>query len=293
MRKLRLSFLSAVLVGTLWACAKDAADPSAKKYDENDAEIKTYASQNNLAGTLANSGLYYVITQPNPTGKQATVGEELEFSYKLTNLEGQLIDSSATNTPYYYPLGIGSLFPGLEQGLGLMREGEKAVLLVPSYLAYNDQTLTNLPAYSVVRFDVALSSSRSESQQISEYIGRNKLIVTDSTATGLRFIRTVTNATGTVPTTGQTLTIKYLGKQLRSATAFDSTGTGTTDYVIGRNSVNKGFDEGLSKLKVGEKATILFPSSLGYGTKGVVQGNRYVITPYAPLRFDLELVSAK
>ena len=293
MRKLQLSILSALLIGGLSTCTKTSVDPTSAYYDQNDADIKTYASQNNLAGTTAASGLYYVITNPKPTAKQATLGDELEFSYKATSLKGLLVDSSKAGTPVYYPLGIGSVFPGLEQGLSLMHEGEKAILLLPSYLAYNDQALTNLPAYSPVRFDVTLTKSRSETQQINDYIKSKSLTVTDSTASGLRFIRTQTVASGTVPTVGQTLTIRYAGRQLRTATAFDSTGTGTFDAVLGQSKYVKGFEEGLSKLKVGEKATIIFPSSLGYGTQGVVQSNRYVITPYAPLRFDLEVVSAK
>jgi FKBP-type peptidyl-prolyl cis-trans isomerase len=293
MRKIQLSILSALAISSLLACTKTSVDPTSAEYDRNDTEIKTYVAQNKLTGTLASSGLYYIITKPNPTGKQATIGDELEFSYKATNLSNQLVDSSVVTAPVFYPLGIGSVFPGLEQGLSLMRESEKATLLIPSYLAYNADAKTNLPAYSVVKFDVTLNRSRSEDQQINEYITKNKLTVTETTTSGLRFIRTQTNASGTLPTAGQTLTIKYLGKQLRQATAFDSTGTGTFDAFLGQNKYVKGFEEGLSKLKPGEKATIIFPSSLGYGTQGVVQNNRYLITPYAPLRFDLELISAK
>lgn len=282
---------------------KEDADPSSKAYDLNDAEIKAYVSQPNfvgasqigsVTGNLTTSGLYYVITQPNPTGKPATVGEELEFSYKATNMKtGQHVDSSTAAAPVYYPLGIGSVLPGLEQGLSLMREGEKATLLIPSYLGYNDEAKPNLPAYSVVRFDVTLNQSRSEDEQINDYVTRNKLAVTETTTSGVRFIRTsLPTSVTTAP--GQTLAIKYSGRQLRAVTAFDSTRVNETfDAVLGQNKNIKGFEEGLSKLKVGEKATVIFPSSLGYSTQGVVQSNRYIITPYAPLRFDLELISAK
>lgn len=298
MRKIQLIGLSALLLGGLSACMKTSADPSSVEYDRNDAEIKTYVSQNSslAGGTQAASGLYYLITNPKPTNRQATLGEELEFSYKATNLKGQHVDSSLANAPVYYPLGIGSVFPGLEQGLSLMREGEKATLLIPSYLAYNDQIKPNLPTYSVVRFDVSLNRSRSEAQQIDEYVAAQKLTVTETTSSGVRFIRTGSPAstTAVIPATGQTLSIRYLGKQLRSATAFDSTtGPETRDFMLGQNKLVKGFEEGLAKLKVGEKATIIFPSSLGYSTQGVVQNSRYLITPYAPLRFDIELVSAK
>ena len=298
MRTSQLILFSVLAVSGLSACMNKSTDPSAQKFNDNDAEIQTYVSRTTevASGTLATSGLYYKITRPNPTAKLATVGEELEFTYKATNLQGQHVDSTRAVAPVYYPLGIRSVFPGLEQGLSLMREGEKAILLMPSYLAYNDQAKPNLPAYSVVRFDVTLARSRSEDQQINEYIARQKLTVTETTASGVRFIRTnpPVSATAVVPPAGQTLFIRYLGKQLRTATAFDSTtGPETREFVLGQNKLIKGFEEGLAKLKAGEKATIIFPSSLGYSIQGLVQKNQYVITPYAPLRFDLELVSAK
>ncbi|QJW88032.1 FKBP-type peptidylprolyl isomerase [Spirosoma taeanense] len=293
MRLFQLSICSALLMGSLESCTQ-SIDPSSTYYDQNDADIQAYVSQNNLQGTLRSTGLYYVVTTPNPTGKQATTGEEIEFTYKSYNLKtGQVVDSSAANRPVYYPLGIGSILPGLEEGLSLMREGERSTLLIPSYLAYSDKSKTNLPAYSVIRFDVRFNRSRSEEQQIEEYIAVQKFTNVEKTASGLRFIKTKDNPTGATPTTSQTLTIKYAGKQLRSVTPFDSTGSGTFDAVLGQSKYVKGFEEGLAKLKVGEKATIIFPSSLGYGATGVVQNNTYVITPYAPLRFDLEVISAK
>ncbi|GAB3490310.1 hypothetical protein GCM10027341_01900 [Spirosoma knui] len=294
MRKLQLTFFGAILVGGLAGCTSESVDPSSKYYDDNDAQIKTYATAKNLNGTTRTSGLYYVITTANPTGKQPAAGEEVEFSFKSYNLQDVLVDSTKANAPVYYPLGIRSILAGLEEGVSLMREGESATLLIPSYLGYNDQVVnSNLPAYSVVRFDVKLKRSRSEEEQIDEYIAAQNLTVTEKLTDGLRFIKTQENPSGTVPIQGQTLTIRYKGKQLRSPSAFDSTGTGTFDAILGQNRFIKGFEEGLSKLKVGEKATVIFPSSIGYGQQGAVQSNRYLITPYAPLRFDLEVVSVK
>lgn len=276
------------------ACMSDI-DPSTENYDKNDAEIQTYISRVDSlkGGTLSTTGLYTKIRTANPAGKKAAVGEEVEFTYRSTNMmTGGLVDSTVRGFPVYYPLGIGSILTGLEEGVSLLREGERATLLIPSYLGYNDETKTNLPAYSVVRFDVTLNRSRSEDQQIDEYVTARKLTNVEKTASGLRFIKTQDNPAGATPTANQTVSIRYAGRQLRSATAFDSTsGVGTRDFAVGQ--LVKGFDEALAKLKTGEKATVIFPSSLGYGQTGVVQDRRYLITPYAPLRFDIELVSIK
>ena len=50
-----------------------------------------------------------------------------------------------------------------------------------------------------------------------------------------------------------------------------------------------GWDEGVSLLKVGDKARFVIPSSLGYGSRGA--GG--VIPPNANLIFDVELVTVK
>jgi FKBP-type peptidyl-prolyl cis-trans isomerase len=68
-----------------------------------------------------------------------------------------------------------------------------------------------------------------------------------------------------------------------SETSFDS---GSFSVVIGSNSTIAGFSEGISKLKKGEKAKIILPSTIGYGSKG--SGS---IPPFTPLIFDIEILT--
>jgi len=281
------------LTALVMSCQPADIDNTSGLYRANDDSIKTYAARKGYKGAFQASGLYFYKTDSITGSKKPAVGEEVQFNYKSYNLSDVLVDSSAATTAVYYPYGIKSILSGLEQGLGLMGEGEKAKLLIPSYIGYNDRALTNLPAYSPVRFDVTLVRSRTEAQQIADYISRNNLPTPELTSTGLRFIRTQTSATGALPTTGQIATVRYSGRLLRARTAFDSTGTSTYEVTIGQGRNVAGFEEAVGKLKAGEKATVIFPSSLGYGTVGRVQNNVYVITPYAPLRFDLEVVSIK
>ena len=82
--------------------------------------------------------------------------------------------------------------------------------------------------------------------------------------------------------TGEVVNVKYTGKLLTDK-QFD---TGQIQVRVGSGGVIKGFDEGISKLRYNEKATLIFPSSLGYGT----QGSGSTIRPYAPLLFEVEVV---
>jgi FKBP-type peptidyl-prolyl cis-trans isomerase len=125
-----------------------------------------------------------------------------------------------------------------------------------------------------------------ENQKIEEYISSKKLTVTEKTSTGLRYILTKANAAGAKLVKGQSVTVGYAGRLL-SDKQFDA---GTFTFTLGVGQVVSGFDEGIAKMKIGEKATLIFPSVLGYGSSGSGSGS---IPGYSPLIFDIEVISAK
>jgi peptidyl-prolyl cis-trans isomerase, cyclophilin type len=58
-------------------------------------------------------------------------------------------------------------------------------------------------------------------------------------------------------------------------------------FTVGVGQVIQGWDEGILLLSEGDKARLVIPSELAYGSRGA--GG--VIPPNAPLIFDVELVS--
>ena len=123
-----------------------------------------------------------------------------------------------------------------------------------------------------------------EDDQITSYVTSKKLTVTEKTASGLRYIVTKANPTGAALKAGQNINVNYAGTLL-SGKSFDS---GNFSFVLGGGRVIAGFDEGIAKMKVGEKATLIFPSTLGYGSSGSGP-----IPANSPLVFDIEVVSAR
>jgi FKBP-type peptidyl-prolyl cis-trans isomerase len=294
-----LPWLVALPLLGLWACSKeDAPDPAAAAATQNLADIKAYIAARpalSAAKTSASGLSYLVTTSPASTTKSPGLGEEVSFTYRSYNLKDVLVDSVYATKPVYFPFGLGLLLGGLEEGLSYMREGDKATLLIPSFLGYDSRSLTNLPAYSAVRFEVSMLRSLTENQQISRYLTANKLTLTDSSSTGLKIIKTTSNPTGNALVTGQTVTLGYKGYLLRNSTPFDSTTAAKPfDVTLGTSQVIAGFEEGIRKLRVGEKATIIIPSAIGYGTKGATNNNnQYVVPPYAPIIFKLEVLAIK
>jgi peptidylprolyl isomerase len=112
---------------------------------------------------------------------------------------------------------------------------------------------------------------------------------TITTPSGLKYVET-TIGTGAVPTTGQTVEVHYTGT-LENGKKFDSSRdrNATFKFQIGTGQVIKGWDEGLSTMKVGGRRMLTIPPELGYGARGA--GG--VIPPNAVLLFDVELIGVK
>lgn len=110
-----------------------------------------------------------------------------------------------------------------------------------------------------------------------------------TTASGLTYIVT-TRANGRKPKPGETVLVHYTGT-LSDGTKFDSSHDRNEPiaFPLGTGAVIKGWDEGVAQLGVGDRAVLIIPPELGYGSKGA--GG--VIPPNATLVFVVTLVDVK
>ena len=110
-----------------------------------------------------------------------------------------------------------------------------------------------------------------------------------TTPSGLKYEDTVVGE-GVSPSTRQKVTVHYTG-WLTDGTKFDSSvDRGRPfDFQIGVGQVIKGWDEGVSTMKIGGKRRLIIPAELGYGSRGA--GG--LIPPNATLVFDVELLDVK
>ena len=92
------------------------------------------------------------------------------------------------------------------------------------------------------------------------------------------------------PSNGNKVKVHYKG-MLLDGTVFDSSfkRNQPIEFTLGVGQVIKGWDEGISLLGIGDKASFIIPSDLAYGASG--PGG--VIPPNATLVFEVELISAE
>ncbi|TXE17080.1 peptidylprolyl isomerase [Psychroserpens burtonensis] len=111
----------------------------------------------------------------------------------------------------------------------------------------------------------------------------------EETKSGLRY-QIIQKGTGKAAEKGKTVSVHYKG-QLADGTVFDSSykRNAPLDFQVGVGQVIAGWDEGICLLNVGDKARLVIPSDLGYGSAGA--GG--VIPPDATLVFDVELMDVK
>lgn len=110
-----------------------------------------------------------------------------------------------------------------------------------------------------------------------------------TTVSGLTYIITQ-HGQGRPLKVGDTVLVNYTGL-LTNGTKFDSSldRNEPIAFPLGAGRVIKGWDEGIARLHIGDHATLIIPSQLGYGA----QGSGGVIPPDATLIFIVEVVGVK
>lgn len=103
-------------------------------------------------------------------------------------------------------------------------------------------------------------------------------------------VQTLVEGSGASPQKGNEVTVHYTGK-FTDGKVFDSSVSRGKPFkfTLGVGQVIKGWDEGVARMKKGEKAVITCPYTHAYGENGM----KGVIPPKATLIFDVELIDFK
>jgi len=120
--------------------------------------IKGFIKRHNWEMQTSKTGLRYMIYQYGK-GDSVTEGHKVTINYQESLLDGTLCYSSDKLGPKKFNVGKGEVESGLDEGVRMLRVGDKARFILPPHLAHGligDQD--QIPARSIVLIDVEVIS---------------------------------------------------------------------------------------------------------------------------------------
>lgn len=304
MKKLSLTVSVLFLTAALFSCGKGGSKkyPGFEKIEE---------------------GLYVNFLSKNDSAKAVKIGDiiTMDMTY-ATEDDSVLFETASNGQPVQMRADSAKYIGDISGAFLMMHEGDSAKLIVSADSFFmNTAGMQELPPFidsaSMLNFTVHITKIQSleelqaeqatknaeleaaEMQQLNQYL-TSEGIDAEPTPSGLIFI-SKEKGTGKQAQAGQTVKVNYAG-MLLDGTYFDTSieeiakanglyneqrTYGPLEFPLGQGQVIKGWDEGISMMKVGGKARLIIPSDIAYGANPRPGGP---IKPFSTLIFDVELV---
>lgn len=124
---------------------------------EDREKIELYIRRHKLAGMNESStGLFYLIWG-NKNGPSVKRGNVVEFNFRVTLLDGTLCYQSKPDSLGTFVVGHGGVESGLEEGILMMKQGQRAKFIMPPHLAHGlIGDANHIPARSIIIYDLEL-----------------------------------------------------------------------------------------------------------------------------------------
>lgn len=149
---MRLTTLFLTVISLTFAsCLKD--DFAEKQLQRDIETIQTYLTDNNLTAIELPSGQHYFITQEG-TGSHPTILSTVKVRYKGYLLDGTVFDQTTGTNTATFPLE--NLIEAWQEGIPLLKRGGKGTFFAPSGMAYGQNSVSGIPANSVLIFEIEL-----------------------------------------------------------------------------------------------------------------------------------------
>lgn len=124
---------------------------------EKEAAAKAKLDELSFGATKTESGLMYVMEKEG-SGDKPKASDVVKVHYTGSFMDGTVFDSSVERgTPIEFPIGVGRVIPGWDEGIALLSVGGKAKLIIPSELGYGARGAGGvIPPNATLIFDVEL-----------------------------------------------------------------------------------------------------------------------------------------
>jgi peptidylprolyl isomerase len=197
------------------------------------------------------------------TATQAQPGDVVRVHYRGLLGDGTVFDSSEGRDAFRFPLGQGAVISGWDEGIGLLSEGGRALLVIPPDLGYGATGSGGvIPPNATLYFEVelveVLEGGPDEPVDVSESDY-------ETTASGLQYY-VVEEGDGDMPEDGQPVRVHFT-YWLDDGTRLESSLDAGEPFLmtIGSEQLPDGLNEALAMMRVGEQTQFIIPPDLAFG----------------------------
>jgi len=136
------------------SCSKDDSNFSdANQFAKDKKLIYSYLSSHRIQADSTPEGIFYKIDYAIDTLPQVAVNSNSKVTVNYT---GYFIDDRIFDSANNVTFKLSEVIKGWVIGMALLKEGEKARLFIPSRYGYGNKGSSEIPANSVLIFDVEL-----------------------------------------------------------------------------------------------------------------------------------------
>lgn len=140
---------------------KEAKQKSAAQAQTDDKDLQDYFAKNNIKPMKTASGLYYTVEKEG-TGAPISKGQTVSMNYTGKLMDGKAFDSNVdpqfhhNDKPFTIQAGTGSVIPGFDEGIMLLKNGSKATLYIPSTIGYGEHGGGPIPPNANLIFELEI-----------------------------------------------------------------------------------------------------------------------------------------
>lgn len=247
------------------------------------------------------TGLYYKHFKVSKDTLKPHLGDWVSLNMRYVYKDSTLFDNTkAMGSAVRFQLPKSDFAGDIYEGIGMLSPGDSAVFIINSdSLFMKTFRQPTRPAFvdsnSVIYFYITLLSVDSpqalikkEEEQLQKYI-TEKAITVQPTPSGLYYIETLAGK-GAKIDSGSWLKVHFKVKLIDGKQIFSTEERGEPmKFECGKRFDTPGFDEGITMMKEGGKATFIVPSKIAFGE----MGRGAMIPPYSTMIYEVEVIDVQ
>ena len=283
-------------------CLKDESEE--KRAEEKKLREEYIVSLENQGMDVneTEQGLFYVVIDSGEGPSPKYLEDLIEINFTGRLIDGRLIQTTSADTAkeygfydstdfygaYRYVFGNGFV-SGFNLGVSLMSENASYKFIIPSELAFGGVSISGIPAYSTIIYDVTLekvllSPAEYEKERLLDYLNQNNIPVEDSTENGLYIITLEEGTTDTVQE-NDIVSVQYKLSNLRGQVMGQTVPGDPLKFEIDSPNIIQGFKNAVSMMTLNQKAKVIIPWYEAFGAAGY-----NTIPPYTTVVYEIEVV---